>query len=51
MPDTEGRTHQYDKGDRVDVEIPAYLLEVFDDGSARVDADGVEMIVAEDEWR
>lgn len=42
---------EYDEGDRVTVEIPAYLLERYPDGSALVDADGKEILVAEDEWR
>lgn len=41
----------YDKGDRVMVKMPAYLIEMYDDGSALVDADGKEILVAEDEWQ
>jgi hypothetical protein len=55
MPDGDGAEEsaaqgQHEEGDRVEVTMPAFLLEEFDDGSALVDADGKEILVAEDEW-
>jgi len=42
---------EYDKGDRVKIAIPAYIVETYEDGDALVDADGKEILVAEHEIR
>lgn len=36
--------------EKVRLDIPAYLVEEYEDGSVLVDADGVELFVAKDEW-
>lgn len=47
---SSARTVILPMSDKVTVTIPAFLLEEYGDGSALVDADGVEMLVAADEW-
>lgn len=42
---------RHEKGDKVRIDIPAYVLERYPDGDYLVDADGCEIIVAEDEVR
>jgi hypothetical protein len=46
----EYASERVEEGDRITVTMPAYLVETFHDGSALVDADGKEILVAEDEW-
>jgi len=42
-------TKDLEPDDKVQIEIPAYVLEVFPNGDVMVDADGKEVLVAEDE--
>jgi hypothetical protein len=43
------REPEYEEGDRVRIDIPAYIVKTFSDGDALVDADGKEILVAGDE--
>lgn len=40
---------EYTNGDRVEITIPAYIIETYEDGDALVDADGKEILVAHHE--
>jgi len=49
--ETTDDTEQYEEGDEVQITMRAFLIEEYPDGTALVDADGKEILVAEDEWQ
>lgn len=51
MPSKSADGDQHEPGDKVRIDIPAYIIERFPDGDYLVDADGTEILVAEDEVR